>query len=332
MGKFIKRNSKILLAFIIGLILSGVTVYATNYAFAGSGVSFDNTNVNLTKPNGDPVETIQDAVEAIYRKVPPTCNSSPFHLGDYIDMTPTTNTSTTISSLSGVSGSITPSELNVWRVIKINSDCTVEVVSEYVSTTTITLNGKDGYKNMVYGLNEYAKLYANTTYTLDPATAPDGAFRNVGYDGQTKQITDTTRLDDQTLGTANGPWYQKAPEMPGVEENLGGGDFKYATDLKLMSDAGVSAMAYKYNTTVKTNYWLASRHFDWYDTYAWFFHARFVYSLGYVYNTDLYYWSKGSFGGYNMAYSVRPVVTLKSGLTTASGNGTSTSHYTLSVS
>ena len=64
--KLLKENKKLLLGIIIGLIVSGTVVYATGYAFAGSGVSFDNTNANLTKQNGDPVETVQEALEAIY--------------------------------------------------------------------------------------------------------------------------------------------------------------------------------------------------------------------------------------------------------------------------
>ena len=330
--KYITKNIKLIVGILIGLVISVPVAYAAgNILFQSSQVSFDNTRANLTKTNGDPVETVEEAVEALARTATPTCSNSPFHLGDYIDMTPSTTTSTTIATLSGVTGSVTPSELNLWRVIKINSDCTVEVVSEYVTSTDITLNGKDGYKNMVYGLNEYAKLYANTTYTLDPSTAPDGAFRNVGYDGQTKQITDTTRLDDQTLGTASGAWYEKTTAING-EESLGGGDQGFGTDVKLLDDAGISLVAYEYNTTTPTAYWLASRLFYWYSTSRWDFGARYMEDDGSVYNG--YLWSRGgsSFGANTDYYAVRPIVTLKSGLTTASGTGTSASHYTLSVS
>jgi hypothetical protein len=50
-----------------------------------------------------------------------------------------------------------------------------------------------------------------------------------------------------------------------------------------------------------------------------------VYATGYAY-------AGSTFSVYSNSYAVRPVITLKSGLTTASGSGTSTSHYTLSAS
>lgn len=330
MIKIIKNNSKIIIAFIVGLIFSGVAVYATTYAFAGNNVSFDNTTANLTKQNGDPVETIQDALEAIYRKVPATCSNSPFHLGDYISMTPPSTTFTTDTTYTGYTyaNTLNPSELNVWRVIKINSDCTVEVVSEYVSSSNVYFRGKVGYQNYIYYLNEIAKQYANTTYTLDPSNAPDGAFREVGYDGQTKQITNTTRLDDQTLGASGGAWYMK----DNYEENLGGGDTKFGKDMNLLTEASVGLRAVKPNTTSYTSYWLASRFFYWYGTSRWYFDVRYMDSNGDISRTDLLYWNSSSFYENGNIYAVRPIVTLKSGLTIASGNGTSASHYTLSAS
>lgn len=326
--KLLKKNKKLLLGIIIGLILSGTGVYAATILFQGNQVGFDNTNANLTKTNGDPVETVQEALEAIYRKVPQACTTSPFHLGDYVEFTPTSTSYPVDTVLRGNAAAVTlnPSELSLWRVIKINPDCTVEVVSEYVSTNTVPFLGKEGYQNYVYMLNEIAKQYANTTYTLDPSTASPGAFRNVGYDGQTLKITDTTRLDDQTLGTASGAWYQKAPDMPGVEENLGGGDFKFATDLKIMSEAGVSAAAYKYNTTTFNNYWLASRNYYWSSATYWNYYARYMNNYG-VGNYELYYWVGSSFRNSGTEYSVRPIVTLKSGLTPTNGDGSISNHF-----
>ena len=329
-------KKKIILTLLI--MLSGVIVYAaTTYLYASGDVSYDNTNTGLQLNNAD-VTNVQDAIDALYAKASAsggggssqTCSSSPFHLGDYVEFTPTSSSYPVDTTLRGNATAVTldPSELSLWRVIRINPDCTVEVVSEYVSTNTVQFKGKVGYQNYVYMLNEIAKQYANTpTYTLDPATAPDGAFRNVGYDGQTLKITDTTRLNDQTLGTTTGAWYNKSSDMPGVEENLGGGDFKFATDLKLLSDAGVSTVAYKYNTTTKTDYWLGSRLFVWGSTSFWYFNARYVNSNGLINSTYLYRWNNSSFDMNNIAYSVRPVVTLKSGLTPPNGDGTSSNHF-----
>ena len=335
--EFTKRNIKLVIGLIIGTFVSGIGVYASTILFNGNEISFDNSKAKLTL-NDKSVTNMQEAMDALYEKAsnagPATCKNSPFKLGDYVQMTPTSSSYPVPTDLRGnaTAVTLTPSELKLWRVIRINSDCTVEMVSEYVSSQNVQFKDKAGYQNLVYVLNEIAKQYANTTYTLDPSDAntPDGAFRNVGYDGQTKQISDTTRLDDKTLGTETGAWYQKAPDMLGVEENLGGGDFKFATDLKLMSEAGVSAVAYKYNTTTKTTYWLASRLYSWFSTSNRDFRARYVSIDGTINAASLYSRSSGRWYAYYDSYAVRPVVTLKSGLTTPSGSGTSASPYVLS--
>ena len=345
----IKKNIKVIIAFILGLIASGVTVYAASgILFASSAVSFDNTRANLTKTNGDPVETVEEAVEALSRNVTPTCSNSPFHLGDYISMTPTSTSYTPDNTITGlveydtqqgnpsgttVSNTLNPSQLNVWRVIKINPDCTVEVVSEYASAASMKFAAKVGYQNFVYVLNETAKQYANTTYTLDPSTAPDGAFRGVGYSNQTKKITDTTRLDDLTLGQVNGAWYKKGT----AEESLGGGDLGYGKDLQLLNDAGVSIRVFSKGASVDDSafvkYWIASREYFWESADYWSFCIWYVMETDYLTSYTIFYGWKGVNFGYAMhEASFRPIVTLKPGLSIASGNGTESSHYTLSVS
>ncbi len=64
--KLLKDNKKLILGIIIGIVLSSASVYATNeILFQSSQVSFDNTRANLTKSNGDPVETVEEAIEAL---------------------------------------------------------------------------------------------------------------------------------------------------------------------------------------------------------------------------------------------------------------------------
>ncbi len=312
--------------------------------FDSDDVGYDNTNSGLTST------TVQDAIDELYTaantcvtnlatcqaSLPQVCSNSPFNLGDYIDMTPTSSSYSVSQNLRSDDGSATavtlnPSELNVWRVININPDCTVEVVSEYVSTQNVEFKAKNGFLNYVYVLNEIAKQYANTTYTLDTSTAPDGAFRNVGYDGQTKQITDLTRIDDTTLGEASGAWYQKTTSFNG-EESKGGGDQKYVTDLKLIEDAGASIVAFKKGTTSLTAYWLVSRRFYWDSTTNWNFGVRYVSVGGVIHVIALWNRYYGIFDPGYSSYAIRPIVTLKSGLTTSSGNGTASSHYQLSAS
>ena len=62
---------------------------------------------------------------------------------------------TTDTTKTGYSSSqtINPSELNMWRVIKINNNV-VEIISEYVSSEMIWFSGQEGYKNIVGYLNQ----------------------------------------------------------------------------------------------------------------------------------------------------------------------------------
>ena len=305
----------------------------SNYSTCNSNLSTCNSQKSTCQSN---LSTCQTNLATAQAQIPPTCSNSPFQVGDYIDMTPTATTftpNTTYTGYNSTQSAMNPSELNVWRVIKINSDCTVEVVSEYVSSVNVYFRDKVGYMNYIWYLNEIAKQYANTTYTLNPSTAPTGAFRNVGYDKekQTAKITDSTRIDDTTLGASGGAWYQKTTSL-NKEESKGGGDDGFTKYLNLLSDAGVSLVAYKKNTTTATSYWLASRLFSWNSASNWYFGARYVNNNGRVGYSSLYYWNNSSFNAYSDYYAVRPIITLKSGLTTSSGNGTSSSHYQLSVS
>ena len=338
-----KSNIKLLIGVVIGLLLASITVYAAGeILFQSNVVGYDNTTSGLTSTN------VQDALDELLGKAEAAvnegtlCATSPFHIGDYVEMTPTSTSFTPDRTLTGlvdydnekgnaagtttVSGTLNPSYLNLWRVIRINDDCTVEVVSEYVSDVNVKFAGKVGYANFIYYLNEIAKQYANTTYTLDPATAPDGAFRNVGYDHQTKQITNMSKITSTTA-----PW--EAKTGPKTVESLGGGDYGFSTDLALMEKANVPIIAYKKGSTVDetysnyTGYWLASRLFSYYS--SWSFDMRYVYSGGMLYYVDLYVRSGSSFETYVRSYAIRPIVTLKSGLQ-PTGSGTVSNHYVLS--
>ena len=324
--KILKNNIILIIPLIIGLLIPIMGVGAATKYFTSDEVGYSNANL---KKNNVAVTNVKDALDVLYQRAldkaatsgggGASCASSPFKPGDYVDMTPTNTSSSTIRTLSGVTGSVTPSELSVWRVIRVNSNCTVEMVSEYVSSTDVTLNGKDGYINMVYGLNEYAKLYANTSYTLDPSTAPTGAFREVGYDGQTLKITSQTRLNSTSLGkNSSSIWFNKTTPL-NEEESLGGGDQGFATDLKLLADAGVS-LPYK-----NRDYWLASRLFTHRSSNNWLFSARYMDS-GLINCKPIYYMSN-SLTSSSSSNRIRPIVTLKSGIIPISGNGTSSSHY-----
>jgi len=65
---FLKKNLKVIIALIVGAVVSGLVVYGVaGYAYESSDVYFDNTNANLTL-NGEAVTTVQGALDALYKK------------------------------------------------------------------------------------------------------------------------------------------------------------------------------------------------------------------------------------------------------------------------
>ena len=71
--KFLLGNIKTVIAFALGLTISGVTVYSATILFASSEVSYDNTNSGLTSTN------VQGAIDEIYEKA----NSDSFWVKKY---------------------------------------------------------------------------------------------------------------------------------------------------------------------------------------------------------------------------------------------------------
>ena len=87
-------------------------------------------------------------------------------VGDYINYKPDTEDGKTYSLLSTQSGystqTITKETLN-WRILKINGDGSIEIISD-PTNKDVYFSGSLGYNNGVYLLNDICKeLYSNTT-------------------------------------------------------------------------------------------------------------------------------------------------------------------------
>ncbi len=252
-------------------------------------------------------------------------------VGDYVKMTPTKTTYSIASSLTGCTQNsdyeksgycggtttsngtqtINPSELNLWRIIKLNSDGTIEMVSEYVPSTEVYFYGQTGYKKFVGSLNTIASQYANSTYTV--------ATRHMGFNSQTANLNVT--LSAATCKNMN--------TEDNSLETKGCGDIGYETDVNLVKTAVGTLKAYRVNaTTVARNYWIASRHFFYAHSAEYGFYARDMGSDG---SLGIYYMYDYSGSWYNasVAECVRPIVTLKANVSPSSGSGTSSSPWVL---
>ena len=298
-----------ILAFVICFLVTGV---GASILITSREVSYRNNTSGLDS------ETVQDAIDELYIN---NCQKTSFKVGDYVRMTPSTSSYTVESKYTGYTDAtetITPTELNLWRVIRVNSDGTYDAVSEYVSSTNVTFKGKTGYQSLVGYLNILASKYENPKYTV--------GSRIMGYNGQTEFITDTSYFDGTSTKVGD-EWTSSTSGTP-AEEYLGRGDELYMTDTNLVSAVYGNLIGKKVGTTTATTYWLGSRYYNWNDSTNFLFYGRYVFISGDIFRNYLYYYSGSNWVYNSNSDALRPIITLRSGLT-ATGSGTSGDPYVL---
>ena len=322
MHKDKKYNYKIILGFIFGILISAIGVAAAT-KYKSNTVFYNNSNSILT--SGD----VQGAIDELASKILKNkncpsgykCIKTGPSLGDYVSMTPTKSSYTTDTSKTGYSSTqiINPQELNLWRVISLNSDGTVDVISEHISTTDVYFTGKTGYQNFVGYLKVLASQYENSTYTK--------GSRYFGYNGQTEYITDTSKF------TNSAPWTCSTGESCNSVERQGGGDTLYQKDYDLVNNAIGTLKATKVDGS-PDYYWIASRYYYYNSTTYYSLCGRYINTSGSLRNIYLYSYRDSSFkenNNFENYNSIRPVLTLKSGLK-YSGSGTKDNPLKLSAS
>ena len=319
---FLKRrkNYKWIIGIMIGIILSLTGVYAATQ-YTSKNVYYNNEKSSLSS------EDVQGAIDELAEKAKAHAGSScpsgyaciqkktTLALGDYVSMTPTKSSYTTDKSKTGYSRTqtINPQELNLWRVIKINDDGTVEMISEHVSSTEVYFEGKTGYQNFVGYLNVLARQYENSTYTI--------GSRHFGYNGQTEYITDTSKF------TNPAPWTSSTGSS--TVESQGGGDTLYQKDYDLINSVLGKRSATEPNGS-SAYYWMASRNYTYFSSSSYYWRGRNVgSSVSSSRNGSLYDYSGSSFSTISNGNSLRPIVVLKSGLKYA---GVGTEDYPMKIS
>ena len=301
---------KVILAIAIGFLLSGIVVsaaevlYSKNFTYSTSNSTLKSTNV-------------QGAIDELATKSKSYCPSkykcyklkSTPEAGDYVKMTPTLTSYTTDTSKTGYDSTqtINPSKLNLWRVLKVNSDGTIEMISEYTSSTSVYFRGKVGYQNLVGYLNTLASKYENSKYTK--------GSRYVGYNGQTEYISSSLDSIVDSL-------------IDSITDNLS--DTLYEKDCELVKSSIGTLATFKAGTTEKNTYWLASRYYDYYSSNSWDFYGRRIDTDGSLsYFNNLYYCYNGKVVTASSSHALRPIVILKSGITYAPATGTSEDPFVL---
>ena len=235
-------------------------------------------------------------------------------VGDYVKMIPTTTSYSIPTNLTGYSDkqTIYPSELKLWRVISLNEDGTIDMVSEYVSSTDVYFSGTTGYFKLVGALNTIAKQYENSEFTV--------GSRYMGYNGQTEYITDTSKF------TTTAPWTYNTKDNS--NEAQGGGDILYQKDCNLVNNVFGTVVANEVGTTTATPYWLASRGYS-YSSASYYGWGGWSVFDQYKRDASPLAYSNGSFILSNsFKRALRPIVTLKSSVQ-AVGSGTDSDPWIL---
>ncbi len=315
-----KDNYIFIIGLIIGVLLSATGVYAVTQ-YTSNNIYYVNKNSTLSSNN---VQGAIDELATIYKNKKITvcpdgyiCQQN-LALGDYVLMKPTLSSYTTDTSKTGYTETqtINPQELDLWRVISINDDGTVDIVSEHVSSTEVYFSGQTGYQNFVGYLNELASKYENSKYTK--------SSRAFGYNGQTEYITDTSKF------TTPAPWECSTGESCNPVESQGGGDELYTKDYNLVKSVLGTAGATKQDGT-SGFYWMASRYYLYSSSNSYDLDGQYVNASGVVGSSTLYSYDDydgSSFTLYDNKF-LRPILTLKSGLK-YTGSGTKEDPYLLS--
>ena len=303
------KNYKLLIGLLLGLLCSSsIVVYAWYNDFANE-VSYDPSNTWLHST------TVQGALDELARQkdcpMGYSCytKKSTLALGDYVSYTPSKTSYTTNTTYTGYTSTqtINPSELNLWRVIAINQDGTVDIISEDVSSVEVYFRGQTGYQNLVGYLNVLASQYETTGVTV--------GSRYFGYNGQTEFITDTQYFVNPApwACSTNGASGNCTPD-PDDYESSGGGDTLYTSDYDLINTVLGTCVANKVGTSTKTAYWMASRHYVYSSATNYSWSTRCVNTSGSRTYSRLYRYNSSSFSTVSVKFALRPIVTLASTL------------------
>ena len=246
--------------------------------------------------------------------------------GRYISLTPTNTSYTVDKELTGYDTDqiINPSELKLWRIIKINNDGTIDAVSEYTSSNDIYFKGTQGFSNLVNGLNTIANSYNIEGYT--------NKVRNIGYDNQTLTLTNTSLYD----GTSNNVPFDHTQTLSvsgnGKEYDNGyAGDTLYLKDYKLVKDTygSTGVKSTRVNNKNQSSYWLTSRRYKYNSNNSFRFGAVIVNENGLLTDDAIFRTYDNEWQDSEAAYALRPIITLNNSIRIESGLGNIDTPYQL---
>ena len=338
----------LVITIIILLILAGISISAlTNQGLFKNAKIAQNATEKAEAEQGKTLNEYEDEISKYLpaEKLVDKVNDGTIKIGDYVKYTPDTASTTEIlQELNTYSGSdknttstLTQEKLN-WRVLDVK-DGQVRLISELPTTSTIALNGYNGYNNGVKLLDDTCStLYSNSKLA---SKVQNLKIEDITAYMKTQPTEDTTEYKPTNI---NYPKILEQEENQTVENSVTNNKLgvseqhDFVTTGKATSTTSTLKNTY-WNKTMTTNdfkdskyyellinngsnyatYWMSSRCVHAYSNGA-DFHVRRVYS-GDVNAYGLFL----SIGDERpRAYAFRPVITLNSNVqidTANSGNG-----------
>jgi len=172
-GKFLKKNKKLIGVLVIAIIISGIGVFATgsSYAYESGSVYFDNTNANLTL-NDAPVTTVQGALDALFFKASNSSGSSTtedtcpgtncvyaFGVNGYTTWNTAGKTPTTLSSANYTTDFTTLSDSFFGFILNSNNEIERAFVCRNLGGTAVCIEGYSDSRNYLTNVNKITPWY-----------------------------------------------------------------------------------------------------------------------------------------------------------------------------
>lgn len=329
------------------VVQSGLFGYAKNATTDWADEENKEKNIGNDNYIKDTVNEYTGKIDRSYLKV-----------GDYISYTPDiasnymglgNSTSEKSGSTSNPIDGIPQDTTLTWRILSINEDGSVDIVSARPTSTKVYFNGSIGYNNGVYLLNDLCKsLYSNSTLGvtarsinlldiesklntagIEARDSYNNGNKTYGelqtYTGNYANTPDIyTRVgktaEEETKAYYTSPTTKTHTKESSLEVQQTYYDFSNTAD-GYFDDATFHELIF--NTGTK--YWLASRYADCYSDIAGF-------GLRYISNIYLFgYYLLNSYADtHDTSYFVRPVVSLGANIQISSSGGTVENPRTLS--
>ena len=279
-------------------------------------------------------------------------------IGDYVNYSPGSETASSYTLSTAESGYTSnqtiPKDTSLnWRVLSINDDGTVNLVSDTVTDTLVYYRGATGYNNGVWSLNNIcSQLYSNSSLG---ATARSMTIEDIeagmNEDGLDYVRSYANHIEGQTYTYTHYRYYPNLYAQEngsGIdtdtikEDGINQSDSYYSeptTETYTQASSSLTVTQKYYNRSMNSSYYKDGQIF--YDlihpgSYYWLA-SRYVIANSDSADFGLRRVTNSEVRGYSMFYSsgstnsnsryLRPVVSLKSNTRLSSGDGSSTSPY-----